>query len=139
MKEMQLPPVYCSSICRNAMSEACVTKCAVFRDASEFKLKKGFDLIDAPRFPIDAIDEMTNEEIRKIVTVYVYLLVDHMKGITDEPEFRPIRRNPNRSNGSSVPETLQSQGVLLDPAKPDTLHQDRKECENQEVRPDEVD
>lgn len=95
------------------MSEACVTKCAVFRDASEFKLKKGFDLIDAPRFPIDAIDEMTNEEIRKIVTVYVYLLVDHMKGITDEPEFRPIRRNPNRSNDSQIPEALQSETLLL--------------------------
>jgi hypothetical protein len=135
-----LPPVWCGSICRNAMSEVCIEHCAVKRDCSGFALKPGMNLIVSARYPIEDISKMTKEERFTSLAAYVAMTVDHLKGVHDEPEYRPIpRRNPNRSNGSSVPETLQSQGVLSDPAKPDTLHQDRKECENQEVRSVEVD
>jgi len=108
-----LPPVWCGSICRNAMSEVCIEHCAVKRDCSGFALKPGMNLIDLPRFPIDSISQMTKEEKFTSVAVYIAKTVDHLKGVEDEPSYPPLRRpNPDSYPSGQVPANLQVEDIL---------------------------
>ena len=79
-----LPPVWCSAICRNAMSEVCVEQCAIERDCSSFDLKSNSKLEDMPRFPLKTSANMTKEEKFTAVTVYLAKVVDRLKGIDEE-------------------------------------------------------
>ncbi len=112
---IRLPPIWCASLCRNAMNEICIESCAVKRDCSGFELKPGINLIDMPRFPIDEIAEMTKEEKFTSVAVYVAKTVDHLKGVQDEPKSTLIRRpHHDGSTGSQVPTNLQVEDLLPD-------------------------
>src|SRR5271157_4104608 len=101
MKELQLPPHWCSQICRNAMNEACLEGCAIRRDCSEFEMKKDLKLEDMPRFPDTA--GMTKEEKFTSVTVYMAKIVDHLQGVQDEYLYPIRRQNTHHSSGGRVP------------------------------------
>ena len=77
---LQLPPTWCSGICRNAMNEICVEDCAVKRDCSAFELKPKLKLEDMPRFPLKESGSMTKEEKFTSVTVYLAKVIDHLQG-----------------------------------------------------------
>ncbi|MBE0681995.1 MAG: hypothetical protein IH589_08765 [Anaerolineales bacterium] len=88
MKEsFQLPPIWCSSMCRNAMNEICVKNCAIKRDCSGFDPKPELTLADMPRFP--KTNGMSREEKFTSVTIYLSKVVDHLQGVEHEPESRP--------------------------------------------------
>jgi len=81
-----MPPIWCSPICKNSMSEGCIEVCAPSRDCSFFKLKIGLNLEDMPRFPLKETDEMTREEKFTSVAVYISKITDHLKGVDDGRE-----------------------------------------------------
>ena len=83
---VHLPPAWCSSICRNAMNEVCVERCAINRDTSAFEPKPDLKLSDMPRFP--KTEGMSKEEKFTSVTVYLAKVIDHLKGIEDGSEFQ---------------------------------------------------
>ena len=134
-----LPPVWCGSICRNAMSEACIEHCAIKRDCSGFALKPGLNLIDLPRFPIDSISQMTKEEKFTSVAVYVAKTVDHLKGVEDEPSYPPLRRpNHDRSTSSSLPANLEVEDLLSSVQETNSPHSTGTKRESEEIRPSEL-
>ena len=77
---LRLPPLWCASLCRNAMNEICVEHCAIKRDCSAFEEKPDLKLIDMPRFPSQQLAKMTKEEKLTSVTVYLAKVVDHLQG-----------------------------------------------------------
>ena len=79
-----VPPAWCGAICRNAMSEMCCEHCAIKRDTSFFEPRPDLKLSDMPRFP--KTEGMTREEKFTSVTVYLAKVVDHLKGIENEPQ-----------------------------------------------------
>lgn len=83
---VRLPPVWCGSICRNAMNEICVENCAIKRDCSAFDPMPNLTLSDMPRFP--NTKSMSREEKFTSVTIYLSKVVDHLQGIEPEPEPR---------------------------------------------------
>jgi len=138
-ERMQLPPTWCGSICRNAMSEVCIEHCAVKRDCTGFALKPGMNLIVSPRFPIEHISDMTKEEKFTLVAVYVAMTVDHLKGVQDEPELTPIRRpNHDNSTSSQVSPNLKVEDLLPDLGAGVSSLQDGQERPSETFRPDEV-
>jgi len=77
---VQMPPAWCSGICRNAMNEICVEQCAIKKDCSAFEPKPNLKLIDMPSFPLIESAEMTKEEKFTSVTIYLSKVVDHLQG-----------------------------------------------------------
>jgi hypothetical protein len=84
---LQLPPAWCGAICRNAMNEICIERCATKRDCSAFELQPNLNLSDMPRFPLNGSANMTKEEKFTSVTVYLAKVVDHLQGNED---FTPL-------------------------------------------------
>ena len=82
---VQLPPTWCSGICRNAMNEICIEHCAIKRDCSAFEPKPNLKLGDMPGFPLNESAGMTREEKFTSVTIYLAKVVDHLQGIEYEP------------------------------------------------------
>lgn len=121
---LQLPPVWCSPICRNAMNEVCVEHCAIKRDCSAFEPKSHISLNDLPRFPLNETQDMSKDEKFTVVTVYLSAITDHLKGVQNERI--PIRRpHPHRERRCDVPEDIESKDLLPDPKEEDAPHQDR--------------
>ena len=77
---VQMPPTWCSALCRNAMNEVCIEDCAIKRDCSAFEPKPNLKLIDMPSFPLCESAEMTKEEKFTSVTIYLSKVVDHLQG-----------------------------------------------------------
>src|SRR5688500_3059143 len=87
-ERVNIPPPYCASLCANAMSEICIEQCAISRDCSGFKLKRGVDLPSMPRFPLDQfLGSMTADERKTIMAVYTAKTIDHLQGYKDEPSI----------------------------------------------------
>jgi hypothetical protein len=82
---VQLPPTWCSGICRNAMNEICIEDCAIKRDCSAFELKPNLKLEDMPRFPLKESANMTKEEKFTSVTVYLAKVIDHLQRYEEPP------------------------------------------------------
>src|SRR5512138_75465 len=95
---VHLPPVWCSSICRNAMNEICVEDCALKRDCSAFEPKPDMKLADMPRFPLKESEQMTKEEKFTSVTIYLSKVVDALQGVDDERIEGNIQSRDPRSN-----------------------------------------
>ena len=126
-----LPPTWCSTICRNAMNEACLEGCAIRRDCSDFQIKKGLQLADLPRFPDTA--GMTKEEKFTSVTVYLAKVVDHLQGVSDE-YLTPIpRSHSHRATGSQVPSVVQIKDILPDLTKAVSTSTTGKKRENSRI------
>ena len=79
-QQFHLPPIWCSSICKNAMNEVCVEHCAIKRDCSGFEEKPNLNLSNMPSFPLSESSEMTKEEKFTSVTIYLSKVVDHLQG-----------------------------------------------------------
>ena len=112
---LQLPPVWCSSICRNAMNDVCIEHCAIERDCSKFEEKPNLELEDMPRFPETA--GMTKEEKFTSVTIYLAKVVDNLQGVQNEKGqhyIRTRRPDPNRSRCIEVLENIQGEDLPLD-------------------------
>ncbi len=103
MKEnpVVIPPAWCGAICRNAMSDVCVEKCALKRDTSGFKPKPDLRLEDMPRFPLEESSTMTREEKFVLVAVYLAKVVDHLQGVDSQKVFNPPYRRQNIHSTSS--------------------------------------
>lgn len=113
MKEIKLPPAYCSPICKNAMSEVCIEQCAFYRDGSHFRLKEDLDLVSMPRFPLDQIGNMTPAEMKKIFAVYIAKISDHLQGVVTHEPYKPTRRpTVNRSGSIPVSEIIHRSGLF---------------------------
>ena len=67
------------------MNEMCIEHCAIKRDTSYCEPKPDLKLSDMPRFP--NTEGMSREEKFTSVTVYLAKVVDHLKGIENEPEY----------------------------------------------------
>jgi hypothetical protein len=95
------------------MNEVCIESCNPARDTSGFEMKKGMDLPDLPRFPLDEfLNSMTAEERKTIMAVYMAKTTDYLQGVRDEP--RIIKRsNPNHSRTFTIPENLQGETILF--------------------------
>ena len=92
-EQWNLPPAWCSRICRNAMNEVCVEHCAIKRDCSFFEEKQNLKLSDMPRFPIQESANMTKEEKFTSVTIYLAKVVDHLQGNDDEQHYLNSSQN----------------------------------------------
>lgn len=125
-KEIQLPPSWCGSICKNAMNEICVESCAVKRDCSGFEPKPNLRLDDLPRFPLRETSEMTKEERFTSVTVYLSAVVDELKGEqTDEPVIIQ-RPRPNRKRYVGALKHIEVKDLLPDPKIANSIRPDRE-------------
>ncbi len=93
---VRLPPIWCSSLCRNAMNERCIEECAIKRDCSAFEPKPNLKLADMPRFPLEESANMTKEEKFTSVTVFLAKVVDHLQGVENETRSFPIYHSPKR-------------------------------------------
>ena len=109
---VQLPPAWCSGICRNAMNQICVEHCAIQRDCSAFEPKPNLKLTDMPRFP--ETSGMTKEEKFTSVTIYLAKVVDHLQGVEEEPRIYPPPRRAGfrNSESHSFPENLGGEDLL---------------------------
>jgi hypothetical protein len=122
-KHVHLPPVWCGSICRNAMNEICIEHCAIERDTSAFEPRPNLKLSDMPRFP--KTEGMTKEEKFTSVTIYLSKVVDHLQGVEHGESFIPYARPHSNGAGSSpVSENLQIKDLLPNFQAPDSTHQD---------------
>jgi len=121
---VQMPPTWCSGICRNAMNEVCVEHCAIKRDCSAFDPKPDISLNDLPRFPLKETKDLSKEEKFTVVTVYLSAITDHLKGVENEP-IRIRRPHPHRERRVEIPENIEGKDLLLDPKEKDAPHQDR--------------
>jgi hypothetical protein len=138
MKEMKLPPPYCSALCRNAMNEKCIESCALKRDCTGFEVKPALKLIDMPRFPIDAIQNMTREEKFTVVAVYLAKTVEHLQGESNVPTY-PIRRpNLHNSSSSQVSTSVPIQSVLHGITQAITYPEVREVNQSEAIRSTEV-
>jgi hypothetical protein len=136
MKELQLPPIWCSQICRNAMNEACLEDCAIKRDCSQFVVKHDLKLTDMPRFPDTA--GMTKEEKFTSVTVYLAKIVEHLQGVQDD-YLCPVRRqNTHRAPSSRVSPTIQVKDLLPDLTKAVSPLETGEKCESERERSSKV-
>ena len=120
-----LPPAWCGSICRNAMSEICVESCAIKRDCSAFEPKRNLKLADMPSFPLKESADMTKEERFSAVAIYLSKIVDHLQGREDEPRiYPPVRSDIYASQRNLLSDSLAIKDLLagiqiVDPAKGD--------------------
>lgn len=137
MKEFQvLPPVWCSTICRNAMNEACLEGCAIRKDCSEFEMKKDLKLADLPRFPDTS--SMTKEERFTSVTVYLSKIVDHLQGVENEYSTPIPRSYPYYTRSGSLSKNLQVKDLLPGIQEANSSPEDRTECTDSSDRPSEL-
>jgi len=134
-QQVQLPPTWCSGICRNAMNEICVEDCAIKRDCSAFEPKPNLKLSDMPRFPLEETASMTKEEKFTSVTIYLAKLVDQAQGVDNEPV--PSRRPyHDRTAGSQVSANIEIQSILHGISQTDTSHPIEPQREDQTIGPD---
>ena len=136
MKELQLPPVYCSAMCGNALNDLCIEKCD---DMSEFEMKKGMDLADLPRFPLDEfLKTMSAEERKIIMAVYMAKTADYLQGYKND--YQPIIRRPNTHSqaSSGIPTAIESKDLLHASETAVTLFEIGEERPSETVRPDEM-
>jgi hypothetical protein len=134
-ERVQLPPTWCSGICRNAMNEICIEDCAVKRDCSAFEEKPNLNLSNMPRFP--ETKGMTKEEKFTSVTIYLSKVVDHLQGVDYEP-FPYRRPYHDRTASSQVSANIEIKSVLHGFSEAVTPLPDTEKREDQNVRPEEV-
>jgi hypothetical protein len=129
---VHLPPVWCGAICRNAMNEICVERCAPKRDCSGFDEKPNLKLTDMPRFP--KTEGMTREEKFTSVTVYLAKVVDHLQGAENDHETNFVRRpHIDRSRSGALSETVKVEDILSGFAKADSPLEAGKKREDQGI------
>ena len=130
-------PVWCSSICRNAMNEICVEHCAIKRDCSGFEEKPNLKLVDMPRFP--KTENMSRDEKFTSVTIYLAKVVDHLQGVENEQSNSIYPRpHPYRAGSRTLPENIKVQDLLPDFQEADTTPEAGEKREDEGVGSSEV-
>ena len=110
--EVQMPPTWCSPICKNSMNQVCVEDCALKRDESQFEIKPGLKLQDLPPYPVNDTEEMTKAEKFKSVVIYLSKVIDHLMEDDGEDLYYPASRR--------ILANLTKQNVRLDEEGEDT-------------------
>ena len=119
------------------MNELCIERCVIQRDCSGFDPKPNLKLDDMPRFPLKASVNMTREEKFTVVTIYLAIVVDHLKGVDNGNYTYPIPRpNTDRTRSSPLPENLKVEDLLSGIAQADTSYSSGPECQDQKVGSD---
>jgi len=136
MKELQLPPSWCSQICRNAMNETCLEGCVIKRDCSAFQVRKDLKLQDMPRFPDTA--GMTKEERFTSVIVYLAKVVDQLQGVPDEYIYPIERQSAHSFTGGRVSPVVQVKDLLPDLTKAISTPETGEKRESERVGSSEV-
>ena len=116
--EVQLPPTWCSGMCKNSMNDVCIEECVLDRKAARFELKPGMTLEDLPKYPVNDANDMTKEEKFTSVVVYLSKVVDHLQGADGRKDIYPSRRR-------IVPKNIKKQGSLSSENKRDITNHDK--------------
>ena len=133
------PPAWCSAICRNVLNDVCVENCAVYKNCSHFELKKGITILDFPRVSIEDFKRMTRHEKATYLFVSMSAITDHLKGVTNEPNYPPIvRPNTHNQRGSQIPKAVTVKDLLPLLAEEVSSLSDREEPESETLPADEV-
>ena len=106
MKELVLPPDWCT-FCRNRMSQGCIERCAVERDAYHFAPKRNMQITDFPQLdPTEALD-MTSKELRVYLVTYIWVTTKWIQHFIETGETHVERkvlyRSPSRRNDMPLP------------------------------------
>jgi hypothetical protein len=129
-----LPPAWCGGICKNAMTDDCCDGCAITRNMSAFKLKKGVELSDLPPFPLDDfIEAMTPNERKVIMAVYMAKAVDFIQGRKELPNVYQ-RRGTSLSEADHGRDRFQENEVDGAHQERDGTSQNRAELLRETVR-----
>ena len=121
--EVQMPPTWCSPICKNSMNDVCIEECAIKRDASWFEIKPGLKLQDLPPYPANDTEEMTKDEKFKSVVIYLSKVIEHLMGDDDgEDIYYPASRR--------ILADLTKQNVRLGKERENTSRPNREKREN---------
>lgn len=92
-----------------------------------------------PRFPIDAIGQMTREEKFTMVAIYLAKTIEHLQGEPHEPIY-PVRRpNTYGPTSSQVSPVVQIKDVLPNLTEAISSLSDQQECEDTGVPIETVD
>ncbi|HRJ74838.1 MAG TPA: hypothetical protein PLX90_02525 [Anaerolineales bacterium] len=136
---VQLPPQWCSAICRNAMSEICIESCAITRDMTGFDPKPNLSLLDMSRFPITGPSNMTKEERYTIVSIYLSKIVDYLQGVENENQHIIAGRSDfDHSRSSHISKVIEIKDLLSGIHETNTSSEVRSQREDQAIRPSEV-
>ena len=100
------------------MSEMCVEHCAQKRDTSYFQLKRGVNMENIPRYPLEEIKRMTKEEKFMSVVIYLSKVVDHLKGVDNGQDIYSSRSR-------RIFEDVEKQSVLFSATEEDTPRKNR--------------
>lgn len=138
-QNFQLPPLWCSAICRNAMNEICVESCAIGKNMSGFDPKPNISLLDMPRFPINDTSEMTKEERFTVVAIYLAKLVDYFQGVENEyKDLNNGRHNLNSPRSRTLFKDFKVEDILSSIHESNPSPETGTEREDQTIRPSEV-
>ncbi len=138
MKEnpIVLPPIWCASICRNAMSEVCIEHCAIKKDTAHFKVRPELKLTEMPKFPDPA--GMTREERFTAVVVYLSKITSHLQGAENDDTYIVRRPHPHRSSSRRLSPVVQVKNLLPDLTQAVPPLQDTEERKGERVRSEEL-
>lgn len=134
-----LPPLWCSAVCRNAMSEICIESCAITKDMSGFDPRPNISLLDMPRFPIKDAGKMTKEERFTIVAIYLSKIVDYLQGVENEyKDLNSGRHNLDSRRSRTLFKDFKVEDILSGVHESHPSPETGTQCEDQAVRPTEV-
>jgi hypothetical protein len=101
------------------MNDVCIEECAPAKDYRWFELKKGVNLEDMPRFPLEEFTNGMPARTRGIVVaVYLKKIVDCLQGRVEYD----LPRIDDRKNGRRVLDHLPISALLDGPEAGDTSH-----------------
>ena len=133
-RKIKLPPYNTCQLCRNRMNDSCMEVCTPAGDYSSFELRKGVNIEEMPRFPLEDFMNGMPAKVRGIVVaVYLSKIVDQLQGRVEHE-----RHDIYRPRGSGVPENIQIQDLLLGVTQGDPAHEDRTQCANPAIGSDQV-
>jgi hypothetical protein len=115
VKENGKIPTWCSQVCKNSMTDICFESCWPEGDTSHFVMKEGLNIDDLPSFPWrEFTTEMTVKDRQTAIAVYTAILVDHVKGIRVERNYRPFPKGIQNSRSSQVFESIKDASLRAD-------------------------
>jgi len=121
MKEMSLPPAFCTRLCSNAYNDLCIERCNPQRDMSAFEPKKGLTIENCGPFPEDEYNRrMTPAEQSKISGFFLSKLVTHAQG----------REEPNGQRFEQSTRRFFKEGTIYQARSAETPSQDFEESAN---------
>ena len=103
-KEISLPPIWCSGICKNSMSDVCVEYCAVERNCEHFKVKP-FEFDDLPPYPVEEFKKMTKQEKSYSLMIYTAKLTEKLQE-NENGQHSKIRQGNDYTGSCRIPKAV---------------------------------